>query len=193
MKSDRLFWVLYAVFPDVFFVRRIVSKHIDGLPWHKLAGIVVDDKPLVCKPGKIMNIILSITKRFCFWRWGGKFLDHGFGSTAFYFPFLHNGFPRKIISCYQPLLFILIILQLAGGSHHIIFWKSDPHIEVSKFTLVFTLLKIGHGMPSFFIINCGLGIPLSNLVAFAIMTTPWKIVRQLHMKWRRHNNFLRGG
>src|SRR5437868_10451117 len=137
---------------------------------------MIYNKTLVSEPGKIMNIILRIAKRFCFCDGGRKFLNACLYSAGFLFGFLLHGFPKKIVPCQQPP-FLIFILQLTRGGDDIIFRGRDSHVKGSKFAVIFALLKIGHGMPSIFVINSGLGIPLSHLVALSFMTSTREVVR----------------
>src|SRR6266487_2944303 len=100
---------------------------------------MIYNKTLIGKPGKIVNIILRVAKRFCFCRRSRKFLNKCFYSAAFYFGFLFYWFPGEIISCQKPLLFVFI-LQLARSSDNVIFWNSNSHIKISEFTVKFSLL-----------------------------------------------------
>src|SRR6266487_5208239 len=122
---------------------------------------------LIGKPGKIVNIIVCIAKRFCFCRRSRKLFNSCSYSAAFYFCFLFYWFPGEIISCQQPLLFFFI-LQLTGSSDNVIFWNSNSRIKIAEFTVKFSLLEIWNGMPTLFIIDCGLWIPLRNLVTFTL-------------------------
>ncbi len=69
-------------------------------------------------------------------------------------------------------------------------WYSDVHFEIPKFTEEFSLVQVGHFMPSFCIIHRWLRIPLCYLVRTVLVTTAGKYLGEFYMKWSGYDCWI---
>ncbi len=70
--SYSIFYCLQTIIPWTIFVRSIKNICINNFPGGKSACIMFYNKTLVCKPCKIIDIVLNVSYCFWFWRWNRK-------------------------------------------------------------------------------------------------------------------------
>src|SRR5215218_8804707 len=99
--------------------------------------------------------------------------------------------PLKTASLRKPLFFINV-LQYPGCSNNIIFRNSNRYVEISKFAVKFTLVQIGHRMPTIFIIHGRLRIPLCYLKGLSVITSAREIKWKFFMERSSNRYFLEG-
>src|SRR5258708_25717337 len=73
-------------------------------------------------------------------------------------------------------------LEAAGSANGISGREGDMDVEIAELAVKFTLVQVGHFMPSFAVIDGGFRIPLGDHIAFAFVSETGKIRGYLNEK-----------
>src|SRR5258708_2656508 len=76
--------------------------------------------------------------------------------------------------------------ESAGGGDCIVFGQGDADVEVAVFAVEPALVQVGDGMPSFWVIDGGLRIPLGDLAGPFIIAVSGKGKGQLFVEGGRY-------